>query len=53
MTNMEGPGSRLVLRTTLDFEAVTQEDGDLTFDGWGEGFIDKRRPQTTRCRGRA
>lgn len=46
MTNLESPGQRVVLRTTLDFEGLTQEDGELTFGGWGEGFLDKRHPHT-------
>jgi len=46
MANIESPGSRLVLRTTLNLEALTQPDGEYTFGGWGEGFIDKRHPHT-------
>ncbi|HEU0299224.1 MAG TPA: hypothetical protein VFR37_07220 [Longimicrobium sp.] len=46
MINVEGPGSRLVLRTTLNFEGITQPDGELTYGGWGEGFIDRRHPHT-------
>ena len=46
MANLASPGSRLVLRTTLDFEAWTQPEGELTYGGWGEGFIDKRHPHT-------
>lgn len=46
MLNLESPGSRLTLRTTLNFEGVTLEDGELTYGGWGEGFIDKRHPHT-------
>jgi hypothetical protein len=46
MFNIESPGSRFVLRTTLNFEGVTQPDGELTFGGWGEGFIDRRHPHT-------
>ena len=46
MANVESPGSRLVLRTTLNFEGLTLEDGELTFGGWGEGFIDSRHPHT-------
>src|SRR5690606_20685985 len=44
--NIESPGSRLAMRTTLNFEAITQEDGELTFGAWGEGFIDRRHPHT-------
>ncbi|MGH7476667.1 MAG: hypothetical protein ACRELD_10285 [Longimicrobiales bacterium] len=46
MANVESPGSHVVLRTTLNVEGVTQPDGELTFGGWGEGFIDKRHPHT-------
>jgi hypothetical protein len=46
MLNLESPGQRLVLRTTLNFEALTQPHGELTFGGWGEGFIDRRHPHT-------
>ena len=46
MANLESPGQRLVLRTTLNFEGLTQPDGELTFGGWGEGFIDSRHPHT-------
>lgn len=46
MINLESPGSRLVLRTTLNLEGETLRDGEYTFGGWGEGFIDKRHPHT-------
>lgn len=46
MFNVESPGSRLTLRTTLNLEGITQPGGELTFGGWGEGFIDKRHPHT-------
>ncbi|MDH3205854.1 MAG: hypothetical protein OEO79_04540 [Gemmatimonadota bacterium] len=46
MANVESPNQRFVLRTTLNFEGLTQDDGELTFGGWGEGFIDKRHPHT-------
>lgn len=46
MFNIESPGSRVSLRTTLNFEGWTQPDGELTYGGWGEGFIDKRHPHT-------
>lgn len=46
MFNLESPASRVSLRTTLNFEGLTQPDGELTFGGWGEGFIDKRHPHT-------
>ncbi|MGD8289801.1 MAG: hypothetical protein PVF90_10425 [Gemmatimonadota bacterium] len=46
MTHLDGFDQRLVLHTTLNFEALTQENGELSFGGWGEGFIDKRHPHT-------
>ena len=46
MTNAESSSRRFVLRTTLNFEGLTQEEGELTFGGWGEGYIDKRHPHT-------
>ena len=44
MANVEREGGLLTLRTTLNFEGVTQRDGELAYGGWGEGFIDKRHP---------
>jgi hypothetical protein len=46
MANLEAPSMRIVLRTTVNFEGVTQEDGELTFGAWGEGFLDRRHPHT-------
>jgi hypothetical protein len=46
MVNVEGPGSRLVLRSTFDLEALTQPGGEYNFGGWGEGYIDRRHPHT-------
>ena len=46
MANLESPSRRLVLRTTLNFEGVTLGSGELTYGGWGEGFIEKRHPHT-------
>ena len=46
MFNLETRGSRVVLRTTLNFEGIAQEDGEITPGAWGEGFIDKRHPHT-------
>ena len=46
MLNVASPGSRLVLRTTLNFEELTQENGEISYGGWGEGFIDSRHPHT-------
>ncbi|MFN0180310.1 MAG: hypothetical protein ACKVZ0_16030 [Gemmatimonadales bacterium] len=46
MINVSSPGSRVVFRTTLDLEGITIPDGELTFGGWGEGFLDSRHPHT-------
>ena len=46
MANLESPSRRLVMRTTLNVEGVTLGSGELTWGGWGEGFIDKRHPHT-------
>jgi hypothetical protein len=46
MANLGSPSQRVVLRTTLNFEGLTQEDGEITFGGWGEGFLDRRHPHT-------
>jgi hypothetical protein len=46
MLNFESPGSGVSLRTTLNFEGITQPSGELTFGAWGEGFLDKRHPHT-------
>ncbi|MEX2282061.1 MAG: hypothetical protein WEE89_06225 [Gemmatimonadota bacterium] len=46
MLNVESRGSGVSLRTTFNFEGITQPGGELTFGGWGEGFIDKRHPHT-------
>ena len=46
MANVESRGSRVVLRATLNFEGITQGEGELTFGGWGEGYLDKRHPHT-------
>lgn len=46
MINLESPGSAFVLRSTLNFEGLTQPGGELTVGGWGEGFIDRRHPHT-------
>lgn len=46
MVNIASPNSRFVLRTTLNFEELTQENGELSYGGWGEGYIDARHPHT-------
>ncbi len=46
MFNIESPGSRITLRTTVNLEGATQPDGELTYGAWGEGFLDKRHPHT-------
>ena len=46
MTHLEGMGRQIVLHTTFNFEGLVQKDGELSYGGWGEGFIDKRHPHT-------
>lgn len=46
MLSLESPGARFTFLTTVNLEGVTLEDGELTFGGWGEGFLDKRHPHT-------
>lgn len=46
MINLSSSSQRIVVRTTLDAEALTQKDGEITYGGWGEGFIDARHPHT-------
>jgi hypothetical protein len=46
MVNVLGPGATLALRTTLNLEALTQPQGEITFGGWGEGYVDRRHPHT-------
>jgi hypothetical protein len=46
MANVERADSRLVFRSTLNLEALTLRDGEVTFGAWGEGFIDSRHPHT-------
>ena len=46
MATLASPGSRLVLRATVDLEGLTQDDGELAFGSWGEGFLDRRHPHT-------
>jgi hypothetical protein len=46
MLNVESPGSRWVFRFTPNVEGLTIPDGETTFGGWGEGFIDSRHPHT-------
>ena len=46
MFDVASRGARVVLRTTLNFEALTQRDGELTYGAWGEGFLDSRHPHT-------
>ncbi len=46
MFNVESPGSRAVLRATINLEGLTQPQGEVTYGAWGEGFIDKRHPHT-------
>ncbi len=46
MANVESPDSRWVFRFMPNFEGLTMPDGEVTFGGWGEGFIDARHPHT-------
>jgi hypothetical protein len=46
MVNVLSPGATLALRTTLNLEALTQPQGEITYGGWGEGYIDRRHPHT-------
>jgi hypothetical protein len=46
MGSIASPGSGFALRATLNFEGLTQENGELSYGSWGEGFIDKRHPHT-------
>jgi hypothetical protein len=46
MADVLSPGSRFALRVTLNFEGLTQRDGETSYGAWGEGFIDSRHPHT-------
>jgi hypothetical protein len=46
MANVESSDARWVLRLMPNFEGLTLDDGEATFGGWGEGFIDARHPHT-------
>mgnify|MGYP006969355073 FL=1 len=46
MLGAVSPRGRVAFDLTLDFEQFTQPDGEYTFGGWGEGFIDRRHPHT-------
>jgi hypothetical protein len=46
MLDVLSPRSRFALRVTLNFEGLTQRDGETTYGAWGEGFIDSRHPHT-------
>jgi hypothetical protein len=46
MLDVLSPGSRFALRVTLNFEGLTQRDGETSYGAWGEGFIDSRHPHT-------
>jgi hypothetical protein len=46
MINFESPDSRFSFRVTPNFEGLTLPEGETTFGGWGEGYIDKRHPHT-------
>ena len=46
MVNLESPERRFVLRVSPNLEGLVLRDGELTFGGWGEGFLDARHPHT-------
>lgn len=46
MLDVGSPTGAWNARVTLDFEQLTQPDGEYTLGGWGEGFIDRRHPHT-------
>lgn len=46
MLGIRSPGSLFSFDVTVDLEQLTQPDGEYTFGGWGEGFIDRRHPHT-------
>lgn len=46
MIGLVSPGATVTFDVTLDFEQLTQPEGEYTFGGWGEGFIDRRHPHT-------
>lgn len=46
MIDVESPGARWTLRITPNLEPLTLAEGELTYGGWGEGFIDRRHPHT-------
>ena len=46
MAHAAAYGRALRVTSTLDFEAWTIADGELTIAAWGEGFVDRRHPHT-------
>ena len=46
MAHAASASQRVVVHTTLNFEGLTQRDGETTYGAWGEGFIDSRHPHT-------
>ncbi len=46
MAHATAYGGALRVTTTVDFEAWTIPDGELTIAAWGEGFVDRRHPHT-------
>jgi len=46
MTHASAYDRALRVTATLDLEAWTIPDGELTIGAWGEGFIDRRHPHT-------
>lgn len=46
MAHATAYGGALRVTTTIDFEAWTIPDGELTIAAWGEGYVDRRHPHT-------
>lgn len=46
MAHADAYDRHLRVTSTVDFEAWTIPDGELTIGAWGEGFVDRRHPHT-------
>lgn len=46
MAHARAYDGHLRVTSTLDFEAWTIPDGQVTIGAWGEGFVDRRHPHT-------
>jgi hypothetical protein len=46
MAHADAYNGHLRVTSTVDFEAWTIPDGELTIGAWGEGFVDRRHPHT-------